>query len=104
MTTNCTVTFIRADENGGYAYHAYPAMWQGKGGFTAVNKQGEKSEAKAVIYVPDITADISEGDFAVKGSYSDGGAALINDALRVTGISKYDYGSANMRHIRAEVS
>lgn len=103
MITNGIVTFIRETENS-YEYHSYPAMWQGKGGFTAVNKQGEQSTAQAVIYVPDITADIAVGDFAVRGTYASDGAALVNTALRVTALTKHDYGSADMQHIRVEVN
>lgn len=103
MTTNCMATFIR-EANGGYEYRSYPAMWQGKGGFTAVNKQGEQSTAQAVIFVPDINADIAVGDFAVRGTYASDGSTLVNVALRVTGLTKHDYGSTDMQHIRAEVS
>lgn len=103
MITNGIVTFIRETENS-YEYHSYPAMWQGKGGFTAVNKQGEQSTAQAVIFVPDINADIAVGDFAVRGTYASDGSTLVNVALRVTGLTKHDYGSTDMQHIRAEVS
>lgn len=103
MLTNGIVTFIRISKSGEYSYRCYDAMYQGKGGFTAVTKRGAKSDASAVIYVPDIDADIAVGDYIARGEHHTDGDALTRGGLRITAITRHDYGGADMQHLRLEV-
>lgn len=103
MLTNGIVTFIRISKSGEYSYRCYEAMYQGKGGFSAVTKRGATSDASAVIYVPDLNADIAVGDYIVRGEHLTDGDALTRGALRIKAITPYDYGSKDMQHLRLEV-
>lgn len=95
LNANCTV--IRTDDNGEYRIiNTYPCMWQETNGYTARNF-GEEKTTGAKIYIPNVNADVNKGDYVVKGAPD---SPDITNALAVTAVTRHDYGSAAMQHIR----
>ena len=98
MITNDICTILRMNNVGDKEIiAAYDCMWQGTDG-CGVKKYGENNEDKADIYIPDVNADVKKGDFIFKGL-----ADKINDTydmLTVMSVSRHDYGSECMRHVR----
>ena len=93
MLTNTVCTILRMNESGDKKIIAsYDCMWQGTES-TGIKKYGEDNEDKADIYIPDINADVKKGDCIFRGQMSD-------EVLTVMSVSRHDYGSESMRHVR----
>ena len=93
MLTNTVCTILRMNESGDKKIIAsYDCMWQGTES-AGIKKYGEGNEDKADIYIPDINADVKKGDCIFRGDVSD-------EVLTVMSVSRHDYGSECMRHVR----
>lgn len=99
MITNACCTAARLSREGESAYTFFPAvMWQEKKGIS-VNTNGEETDDRTVIFIPDVKADIIAGDYVCRGDKAEFSEA---DAIRVMSVQRCDYGSADMRHLRLE--
>ena len=76
---------------------AYDCMWQGTDSST-VKKYGEGNEDKADIYIPDVNADVKKGDYIFKGQTDK--VTDTSGMMTVMSVSRHDYGSECMRHVR----
>ena len=93
MLTNNVCTILRMNSSGGHdVIAAYDCMWQGTES-AGIKTYGEDNEDKADIYIPDINADVKKGDCIFRGDVSD-------EVLTVMSVSRHDYGSEKMRHVR----
>lgn len=90
---SCGKEFLPAGE--------YPCMKQDVKA-VEIKKYGEQNADSAAVYIPDISADIRKGDFVFFGSETPTEKEIYS-ALRVVSVTKYDYGSENMRHIKLGV-
>ena len=113
MTTNTVCTILRTNENSyDEIMGVYPCMWQETEEYEA-QKYGEENADKAAIYIPDLSADVRKGDYICRGEYHvinlltglyhnpDGTEELdIDKKLVVMSVTRHDYGSEDMRHIR----
>ncbi|MEZ3453219.1 MAG: hypothetical protein K1W17_02500 [Oscillospiraceae bacterium] len=100
MITNHICTVIRTDEADGSrtVVGRYPCMWQETEEYEAADF-GQKRTSESHIYIPDITADVREGDYVTK-KIVNGSAAEVSDMLSAVAVARYDYGSKNMQHIK----
>lgn len=101
MITNHICTVIRTDENGDYfVVGRYPCMWQDKEGYQATS-YGAERKSESHIYIPDIAADVQEGDTVTKKKIAESVAEDdVADMLSAVIISRNDYGSKSMQHIK----
>lgn len=98
MITNANCTILRMDENGDHnIIGVYPCMWQETEGYE-VKKYGEENADKATIYIPVLSADIRKGDYICREEISD--IPDISEMPVVMSVTRHDYGSEDMRHIR----
>lgn len=75
-------------------------MWQESEGYSA-DDYGEKRTSEAKIYIPDLSADIRKGDFVTKNAVPP--EITGNDVsamLAAVIITKHDYGSPDMQHVK----
>lgn len=99
MITNSICTVIRADENGNYAVVGrYPCMWQETEGYEAAD-YGQKRTSESRIYIPNLSADVREGDYVTKNELNNSSVS-VSGMLSAVIISRHDYGSESMQHIR----
>ncbi|MCI9410389.1 MAG: hypothetical protein HFJ89_11375 [Oscillospiraceae bacterium] len=99
MITNGYCTVVRADDNGECRLvGTYPCMWQETEGYE-VKKYGEENADKAAIWIPDLTADVKNHDYIVRGELSDISEFDPDTALTVMSAAKHDYGSEDMQHV-----
>lgn len=99
MLTNGCCTIVRTDDNGEYRLvGTYPCMWQETEGYEAADF-GQKRTSESHIYIPDITADVREGDYVTK-KIVNGSAPEVSDMLSAVAVARYDYGNKNMQHIK----
>ncbi len=99
MITNGYCTVVRADDNGECRLvGTYPCMWQETEGYE-VKKYGEENADKAAIWIPDLTADVKNHDYIVRGELSDVSEFDPDTALTVMSAAKHDYGSEDMQHV-----
>ncbi len=98
MFTNGKCTVIRTDDDGNYtAAGTYPCMWQKVKGYE-VKKYGQENANKAAVYIPDITADVREEDYIIRGTVT-AENFLPENALVITSVSVKDYGG-ELNHIQ----
>lgn len=96
MITNTICTIVRMNEHGGHTIVGTgPCMWQETEGYE-VKKYGEESADKAAVYIPDVTVDVRKGDYIGKDVSGDD----TSEMLVVMSVTRHDYGSADMQHIR----
>lgn len=103
MVTNHICTVIRADDDGSYpVVGRYPCMWQETEEYETVG-YGQKRVSESRIYIPDITADVREGDYVTKKEIAEPVTDDddVSSMLSVVTIARNDYGSKSMRHIKA---
>ena len=99
MITNGYCTVVRADDNGECRLvGTYPCMWQETEGYE-VKKYGEENADKAAIWIPDLTADVKNHDYIVRGELSDISEFDPDTALTVMSAAKHDYGSEDMQPV-----
>ena len=99
MITNGYCTVVRADDNGECRLvGTYPCMWQETEGYE-VKKYGEENADKAAIWIPDLTADVKNHDYIVRGELSDISEFDPDTALTVMSAAKHDYGSEDMQDV-----
>lgn len=101
MITNAVCRVFRSSEKGLVPAGRFPCMKQDVSA-VEIKKYGEENADKAAVYIPDISADIRKGDFVFFGNEAPTDKEIYN-ALRVVSVTKYDYGSENMRHIKLGV-
>lgn len=101
MVTNHICTVIRTDENDNYfVVGRYRCMWQDKEGYQAVS-YGAERVSEAHIYIPDVAADVQEGDAVTKKEIAEPVTENdVADMLSAVIISRNDYGSKSMQHIK----
>ena len=107
MVTNHICTVIRTDENDNYfVVGRYRCMWQDKEGYQATSYGAERT-SEAHIYIPDISADVQEGDFVTKKEIAEpiAEADIITEAdvsamLSAIIIERKDYGSKSVQHVK----
>ena len=98
MITNTDCTIFRIDDDGSYiAVGTYPCMWQEVKGYE-VKKYGQENADKAAVYIPDITADVWEEDYIIRGTVT-AENFLPENALVITSVSVKDYGG-ELKHIQ----
>lgn len=97
MICNTECTVFRYDDEKYVSVWQGECMWQEVKGIE-VKKYGAENADKAVIFIPDINADIREKDIIIRGKCCDGDHAARN-GLTVMSAAKNDFGSADMRHI-----
>ena len=98
MITNAVCTIVRTAEDGSYfAVGIYPCMWQETEAYE-VKKYGEERADRAAVYIPDIGADVLKGDYIARDGISDD--IDVSSMLTVSSVTRHDYGSADMQHIR----
>lgn len=97
MTCNAECTVFRDDGGIYVSVWQGECMWQDVHGIE-VKKYGADKADKAVIFLPDIDADIRENDIIIKGRCYFGDDAARN-GLTVMSVAKNDFGSPDMRHI-----
>lgn len=99
MITNAVCTAVRSDES--------RTVWQGECMWQEVKarevkKYGEERADNVTVFIPDISADIREGDMIIKGEYNDCGH-VVRNGLTVMSVSHNDFGSEDMRHLELAV-
>lgn len=98
MITNAVCTIVRTAEDGTYfAVGEYPCMWQETETYE-VKKYGEERADRAAVYIPDIGADVLKGDYITRGGIS--ADIDVSAMLTVSSVTRHDYGSADMQHVR----
>lgn len=102
MITNDIVTAIRRTEEGYSAVYSGPCMRQDVKAYE-VKQYGEENADSAAVYVPDVSADVEKGDYIIFGEVPEDLSEAVKSALTAVSVTRYDYGSANMRHIRIGV-
>lgn len=102
MVTNHICTVIRSDGGGNYTVVGrYPCMWQETEVYETVD-YGQKRVSESRIYIPDITADVREGDYVTKKEIAEPVTDDdVSSMLSVVTIARNDYGSKSMQHIKA---
>lgn len=103
MTTNTDCTVIRLLEEAEPDVTYIPAvMWQ-EVYAREVKKYGAENADRAVVYIPDVNADIRVNDFIVKGAIGEGSdlTELCRTALRIASVEVNRFGGENMQHIKA---
>ena len=101
MITNAVCRVFRSSPMGISAVGEYPCMNQDVKA-VEIKKYGEQNADSAAVYIPDISADIRKGDFVFFGNETPTEKEIYS-ALRVVSVTKHDYGSENMRHIKLGV-
>ena len=97
MLTNTICTILRMNSSGGKdIIAAYDCMWQ-ETDSSQIKKYGENNEDKADIYIPDVNADVKKGDYIFRGAVENA-----SDMMTVMYVSRHDYGSKCMRHVRVK--
>ena len=101
MITNRVCTVIRTDENENYfVVGRYRCMWQDKEGYQATS-YGAERKSEAHIYIPDITANVQEGDIVTKKEIVEPVTEDdVVDMLSAVIIFRNDYGSKSMQHVK----
>ena len=102
MVTNAKCTIIRTNDDGEYSHvGSYDCMWQETNGYM-VDDNGEKRVSKAAVYIPDLSADVKKGDYVAKNTIITSKITEddVDKMLTAMAVTKYDYGSLNMQHIR----
>ena len=98
MNTNAVCTIVRTAEDGSYfAVGVYPCMWQETEAYE-VKKYGEERADRAAVYIPDIGTDVLKGDYITRGGIS--ADIDVSAMLTVSSVTRHDYGSADMQHVR----
>lgn len=98
MITNTDCTVFRTDDDGNYiAVGSYRCMWQDTKGYE-VKKYGKDNADQAAVYIPDITADVQEEDYIIRGTVTPEDF-LPENALVITSVSVKDYGG-ELSHIQ----
>lgn len=98
MITNDVCTIIRLDDNEDYQIvGCYPCMWQETEGYE-VKKYGEENADKAAIYIPDLSADVKKGDTICRGKITE--VENVDGMLTVMSLTRHNYGSADMQHVK----
>lgn len=98
MITNAVCRVFRSSSVGLVCVGEHPCMKQ-EVKAAEVKKYGEERADSAAVYIPDLSADVMKGDFLFFG-IGEPTEKEIYAALRVVSVTKYDYGSENMRHIK----
>ena len=101
MITNAVCRVFRSSSEGISAVGEYPCMKQDVKAYE-VKKYGEQNADSAAVYIPDISADIRKGDFVFFGNETPSEKEIYS-CMRVMSVTKYAYGSENMRHIKLGV-
>lgn len=100
MTTNADCTVVRMNDDGGYfIIGTHPCMWQEVEAFE-VKKYGAENADKALILIPDISADVLKGDRIVRGKLENISEFDTDTALTVMSAARRDFGSPQIRHIQ----
>lgn len=68
-----------------------------------IKAYGEENADSAAVYVPDVSADIAKGDYILFGEIPEDISSAIETAPTAGTVTRYDYGSAIMRHIKIGV-
>lgn len=97
MICNALCTVFRIDGDDIHPVWQGECMWQEVFGIE-VKKYGAENSDKAAVFIPDINADICEGDIIIRGECSDGEYAARN-GLKIMSAARNDFGSEDMRHI-----
>ena len=101
MITNTVCRIYRSSSGGVSIVGVYPCMKQ-EVKAVEIKKYGEQNADSAAVYIPDISADIRKGDFVFFGSETPTEKEIYS-CMRVMSVTKYAYGSENMRHIKLGV-
>lgn len=101
MITNAVCKVFRSSSVGISAVGEYPCMKQ-EVKAVEIKKYGEQNADSAAVYIPDISADVRKGDFVYFGNETPSEKEIYS-GLRVVSVTKYNYGSENMRHIKLGV-
>lgn len=102
MVANTDCTIFRLDEmdNSVLSILCFDAvMWQDTLS-TQTKRYGAENADKVTVYIPDIHADVQNGDRIMRGKAITITDDIINSAFLITTVSKHDYGSDAMQHIR----
>ena len=103
MPTNDTAVIIRTDENGDYsAVYVGKCMRQDTYASDA-KKYGEERADSMSVYIPDVNADVCKGDYIVFGSVPEDISEAVKTAHTVRSVTRHDYGSVQLRHIKLGV-
>ena len=103
MLTNDTAIIIRTDENGDYsAVYVGKCMRQDTYASDA-KKYGEERADSMAVYIPDVNADACKGDYIVFGSVPEDISEAVKSAHTVRSVTRHDYGSVQLRHIKLGV-
>lgn len=101
MITNVVCKVFRSSSEGISEVGEYPCMMQDVKAYE-IKKYGEQNADSAAVYIPDISADIRKGDFVYFGIETPSEKEIYS-CMRVMSVTKYAYGSENMRHIKLGV-
>lgn len=101
MITNAVCRVFRSSPGGISDVGEYPCMKQDVKAYE-IKKYGEQNADSAAVYIPDISADIRKGDFVYFGNETPSEKEIYS-CMRVMSVTKHDYGSENMRHIKLGV-
>lgn len=103
MLTNDTAVIIRTDENGGYSA-AYSGKCMRQDTYASDSKKyGEERADSMAVYIPDITVDVRKGDYITFGAVPDDIPEAVKSAHTVRSVTRHDYGSVQLRHIKLGV-
>ena len=103
MPTNDTAVIIRTDENGDYsAVYVGKCMRQDTYASDA-KKYGEERADSMAVYIPDVNADACKGDYIVFGSVPEDISEAVKAAHSIRSVTRHDYGSEDMRHVKLGV-
>ena len=103
MLTNDTAIIIRTDDNGDYSA-AYSGKCMRQDTYASdAKKYGEERADSMAVYLPDVTADVRKGDYITFGAVPEDMSEAVKTAHTVRSVTRHDYGSVQLRHIKLGV-
>ena len=98
MSTNDTVIVVRDDD----VVYTGRCMRQDVKAYE-VKQYGEERADNAAVYLPDMGADVAVGDYILFGDMPEDIHEAVRGGQKAVSVTRHDYGSENMRHIRIGV-
>lgn len=99
MILNAVCTVVRPGDD--IIVFTGKCMWQETSGFSA-GKNGEEKENLAAVFIPEISADIRDGDCIIREETADC-ERVVKEGKTVMKVTRCDFGSKDMQHLELEI-